>query len=75
MQLNKVISLNIRTYRKYKNMTQKELANRLNTTRQYISELERCKKNISIDMLENVAKKLDVEPYKLLKIVEEKTND
>ncbi|EGQ4351191.1 XRE family transcriptional regulator [Staphylococcus pseudintermedius] len=65
--LDKVIAANIRCLRKHKKLTQKELAERLATTRQHISDIERCKKNVSIAMLENIVKKLQVEPYQLLK--------
>ncbi|EGQ1788673.1 helix-turn-helix domain-containing protein [Staphylococcus pseudintermedius] len=65
--LNKVIAANFRCFRKQKKLTQKELAERLGTTRQHISDIERCKKNVSIAMLVKIAKKLQVEPYQLLK--------
>lgn len=44
---------------------------KLNTSRQHISEIETCKKNVSITYLERIARKLEVEPYKLLKNTEE----
>ncbi|PCF33177.1 hypothetical protein B5C00_09235 [Staphylococcus delphini] len=65
--LDKVIAANIRCLRKHKKLTQKELADRVGTTRQHICDIERCKKNVSIAMLEKIAKKLQVEPYQLLK--------
>ncbi|WP_420903256.1 helix-turn-helix domain-containing protein [Staphylococcus pseudintermedius] len=48
-------------------LTQSELASRLKTSRQHISEIECCKRGLSIKMLEKIAKKLHVEPYQLLK--------
>ncbi|EHP0513636.1 helix-turn-helix transcriptional regulator [Staphylococcus pseudintermedius] len=65
--MNKVIAANIRCFRKHKKLSQKELADRLGTTRQHICDIERCKKNVSIAMLGKIAKKLQVEPYQLLK--------
>ncbi|PCF82982.1 helix-turn-helix domain-containing protein [Staphylococcus delphini] len=65
--LNKVIAANIRGFRKLEKLSQKELADRVGTTRQHICDIERCKKNVSIAMLEKIAKKLQVEPYQLLK--------
>ncbi|EKI4480066.1 helix-turn-helix transcriptional regulator [Staphylococcus pseudintermedius] len=65
--LKKKIALNIRAYRKMCKLTQSELASRLKTSRQYISEIECCKRGLSIKMLEKMAKKLQVEPYQLLK--------
>lgn len=71
MNLNQTISMNIRAYRKYHKLTQKELAERAGITRCHLNDIEHLRKNISIQALENIAKKLEVEPYKLLKNTEE----
>ncbi|WP_394815128.1 helix-turn-helix domain-containing protein [Staphylococcus pseudintermedius] len=65
--LKNKIALNIRAYRKMCKLTQSELASRLKTSRQHISEIECCKRGLSVKMLEKIAKKLHVEPYQLLK--------
>lgn len=54
--LNKVIAMNIRCFRKHEELSQKELADRVGTTRQHICDIERCEKNVSIAMLEKIAK-------------------
>ncbi len=71
MDLNQTISMNIRAYRKYHKLTQKELAERAGITRCHLNDIEHLRKNISIQTLENIANKLEVEPYKLLKNTEE----
>ncbi|MGK0554494.1 helix-turn-helix domain-containing protein [Macrococcus capreoli] len=70
MNLNQIIAMNIRAYRKFNKLSQNDLAKKLNTSRQHISEIETCKKNVSIMYLEKIANKLEVEPYKLLKNTE-----
>ncbi len=71
LNLNQVIAMNIRAYRKYYRLTQKELAERAGITRCHLNDIEHLRKNISIQTLEKIAKKLEVEPYKLLKNTEE----
>ncbi|MEK4815814.1 helix-turn-helix transcriptional regulator [Macrococcus sp. FSL R5-0951] len=63
--------MNIRAYRKYHKLTQKELAERAGITRCHLNDIEHSRKNISIQTLENIANKLEVEPYKLLRNTEE----
>lgn len=67
MSLNKKVASNIRAHRKYQKLSQKDLAERVKTTRQHIGQIERVEKNISIEMLERIAKKLGIKPYELLK--------
>lgn len=71
MDLNKVIAMNIRAYRKYYRLTQKELAERVGITRCHLNDIEHSRKNVSIQTLERIANKLEVQPYKLLKNTEE----
>lgn len=71
LNLNQVIAMNIRAYRKYHKLTQKELAERSGITRCHLNDIEHSRKNISIQTLENIANKLEVEPYKLLRNTEE----
>lgn len=71
LNLNRVIAMNIRAYRKYHKLTQKELAERSGITRCHLNDIEHSRKNISIQTLENIARKLEVAPYKLLKNTEE----
>ncbi|WP_198549521.1 helix-turn-helix domain-containing protein [Macrococcoides caseolyticum] len=67
MDLNKVIAMNIRAFRKHHKLTQKELAERVDITRCHLNDIEHLRKNVSIQTLERIANKLEVEPYQLLK--------
>ena len=49
------------------NISQEELAYRCNLHRTYISDVERCNRNISIDNIAKIAKALEVMPEDLLK--------
>lgn len=61
------ISSNIKALRAERELSQEELAELAGFHRTYISQLERCVTNISIDGLERLAQALDVEVVQLLK--------
>ena len=67
MSLIHVFATNVRKYRKEKGLSQEALADLAGLHRTYISAIERERRNISIDNIENIAAALDVEPYMLLK--------
>ena len=50
-------------------MTQEELAEKANVSTHYIAMIETCKKYPKPDMLEHIAKNLNIEPYKLFNVV------
>ncbi|MHC9083902.1 helix-turn-helix domain-containing protein [Luteimonas sp. RIT-PG2_3] len=54
------IGANIRRLRESKNLSQERLAEKAQLHRTYVSQLERCVTNISIDRLERLAKALGV---------------
>lgn len=60
------MAANIRRLRKAKGLSQEELAELADFHRTYVSQLERCKANISIDGLERIARILGVEAIDLL---------
>lgn len=62
-----ILSKNMKKYRGVVNISQEELAYRCGLHRTYISDVERCKRNISIDNIEKVATALSVLPADLLK--------
>ncbi len=62
-----ILSKNMKKYRGVVNISQEELAYRCGLHRTYISDVERCKRNISIDNIEKVATALSVSPADLLK--------
>lgn len=60
------IAANVRRRRKARNLTQEKLGELAEFHRTYVSQLERCKVNISIDGLERIARILGVETAELL---------
>ena len=55
-----------------KKLSQEELAFVCNLHRTYISDIERAKRNVSIDNIEKIANALDIPPYELLIIDQKK---
>lgn len=67
MSLIHIFATNVRKYRNEKGLSQEALADLAGLHRTYISAIERERRNISIDNIENIASALDIEPYMLLK--------
>lgn len=61
------ISANLKRYRMQRGVSQEALAEQADFHRTYISQLERCVTNISIDGLERLAQALDVDVVELLR--------
>lgn len=61
------ISANLSRMRKARGLSQEQLAELAEFHRTYVSQLERCVTNISIDGLERLALALDVDVIDLLK--------
>ncbi|MFT4257372.1 MAG: helix-turn-helix transcriptional regulator [Pseudoxanthomonas sp.] len=61
------IACNIRAQRKARGLSQEQLAELANFHRTYVSQLERCVTNISIDGLERLAAALEIDVIDLLK--------
>lgn len=61
------VAANIRRLRKEKGLSQEELAEVAEFHRTYVSQLERCVTNISIDGLERLAQALEVDVTELLR--------
>ena len=55
-----MIEKNIKKYREQKNISQDELAEKLNVTRQAVSNWERCKTQPDIDTLHKIADILEI---------------
>jgi len=73
-----ILSSNIRRCRKRDNLSQIELAEKLDISANFLSDIERCKNWVSSDTLVKLATVLNVEPYELLKadaLLSEKEND
>lgn len=57
---------NVRQIRQEKKLSQEELAFACNLHRTYISDIERGRRNISIDNIEKIATALEILPSELL---------
>lgn len=75
MSLIHVFAQNVKYFRINKGLTQEALADLTDLHRTYISAIERERRNISIDNIEVIASALDVEPYLLLKPLNDKTTN
>lgn len=62
-----ILSKNIKKYRGIIDISQEELAYRCGLHRTYISDVERCNRNISIDNIEKIALALSVSPADLMR--------
>lgn len=58
---------NLRYYRLQNKLTQEELAEKVDLSAKYISDLERSEFSPSLEKLDKLAEALNVETYKLLK--------
>lgn len=65
MDINQIFAYNVKKYRIQKNYSQEHLAFECNLHRTYISDIERCKRSISLKNIEKIASALDIEAYKL----------
>ena len=62
-----IFSKNLRYYRLHNKLTQEELAEKVDLSAKYISDLERSEFSPSLEKLDKLAEALNVETYKLLK--------
>lgn len=62
-----VIAKNVRTYRESKGLTQQELAHLADLHRNYILDVEKGSRNLTVITLEKIAQALSIEPERLLK--------
>lgn len=67
MTIRDVLSKNLRALRRRHGLSQEELAYRADVDRTYVSALERGVYGATIDILERLARALDVQPWELLK--------
>ncbi|MDR3174132.1 MAG: helix-turn-helix domain-containing protein [Treponema sp.] len=65
MEMMMVFTFNIKKYRKKKRLSQMKLAELLDTSTSYIGEIEINSRVPSMDMVERIAKALNVEPFRL----------
>lgn len=67
MDRRKKLGAKVVYFRKLKAITQKELAEQVGVSRQYLSRLEHGQCECSLEMIYNLASLLNVEPEELIK--------
>lgn len=67
MDIKTKIGLRIKTLRNEQNISQEELAHRAGIDRSYISDIEKGNRNISIIIVEKLAKALEIEVFEIFK--------
>jgi transcriptional regulator with XRE-family HTH domain len=67
MDIRQVFAINLRKQRQAKGFSQEELAHLADIDRTYISSLERCVYAAGIDVVDKLAKAMDVEAADLLR--------
>lgn len=67
MSLREIVAKNLRRLRRAKGLSQEELADRADINRNYVGMLEREQHAATIDMLEKLAKVLDVDPIEFFR--------
>jgi len=67
MGAREILSGNLRSLRRRQGLSQEELAHRADIDRTYVSALERGVYGATIDVLEKLARALDVQVWELLK--------
>jgi transcriptional regulator with XRE-family HTH domain len=65
MEMMKAFAFNMKKYRKKRRLSQMKLAELLDTSTSYIGEIEINSRVPSMDMVERIAKALNVEPFRL----------
>jgi len=66
MDLEKVLAENVRSFRKLRGLTQSELASESGIHRNYLADIERGERNITLASLVRVSAALNIEPHVLL---------
>lgn len=65
--LREILAANMKTLRASDNISQEDFADLCGLHRTYISDIERCNRNISIDNIERIANAFNVTASDLLK--------
>lgn len=73
--LRQIMAENLRVLRLAAHISQEELAELCGLHRTYISDIERCNRNISIDNIEKIANALHISASDLLKEREKSNED
>ncbi len=65
--LREILANNMRMLRAKENISQEDFADKCGLHRTYISDVERCNRNISIDNIERIAEAFEISASELLK--------
>jgi transcriptional regulator with XRE-family HTH domain len=65
--LQRTVGANLRAYRERQGLSQEAFAEVLGWHRTYIGGLERGERNLSLQAVEKIAERLNVEPFSLLR--------
>ena len=65
MDIIKIFGMNVRKYRKQKNVSQEKFAELCGLHRTYISDIECFRRSISLDNIQKIADALEIDTYKL----------
>jgi transcriptional regulator with XRE-family HTH domain len=66
--LKKILAINMKEWRRALGISQAALAERVNTSTHYIAMIELERKTPSLDMLERIAKALQIDPPELFSV-------
>ena len=66
MDLREIFRKNVKTFRKSKNLTQEQLAELCDLSTNYIGDIERNRRKVTIDTIEKIANGLNISPADLL---------
>ncbi len=69
MDILRVFGTNLRKFRKEKGVSQEKFAELCGLHRTYISDIERCNRNVSLENVQKIADALGVESFLLIKEV------
>lgn len=61
-----LLANNIIYWRLKNNWSQEEFAYKINSSAQYVSQMENCKRNITSDTIDHLANIFNIEPHELL---------
>jgi transcriptional regulator with XRE-family HTH domain len=67
-KIRQILADNMRKYRQKQSLSQVKLAEKADVTAQYIAMIEMCSKFPKPEMLERLAKSLEVEPHELFTV-------
>lgn len=62
-----ILAYNLRSLRHTQGLSQEALADLAGLHRTYVSSVERCERNATLDTLDKLSTALGIEPYELLK--------